>query len=254
MRCPQTLAALTASAAVLMIAAACSSVTIGGSKTMGSGSSRTTVGAATTFPIQAPSSPWTNLVEGSSLAAWRGYKSDTVPAGWTAKDGVLSKERPVRDIVSRDEYGDFELMLEWKITRGGNAGIFYRGTEEYDHIYWSAPEYQLLDDDNAPDGKNPLTQAATDYALYPRFDGKLKPVGEWNETRIVARGAHVEHWLNGTKTVDYEFWSEDWKARVKLSKFKDWPNYGLARRGRIALQGDHAGSLAFRNIKIRELR
>jgi hypothetical protein len=202
----------------------------------------------------AQAGPWRSLVDGSSLAAWRGYKSDTVPAGWSADGGVLSKARPVRDIVTRDEYGDFELSLEWKISEGGNAGVFYRGTEEYDHIYWSAPEYQLLDDDKAPDGKNPLTRAATDYALYPRMAGTLKPVGEWNETRIVVKGAHVEHWLNGEKTVDYTLWSDDWKAKVAGSKFKDWPNYGLARRGHIALQGDHAGTLAFRNIKIRELR
>ena len=106
----------------------------------------------------------------------------------------------------------------------------------------------------AADGKSPLTQAATAYALYPRTAGQLKPIGEWNETRILVKGAHVEHWLNGTKTVEYELWSPDWKAKVAGSKFKDWPNYGLAKRGRIALQGDHLGTLAFRNIKIRELR
>src|SRR6185369_1242147 len=121
--------------------------------------------------------------------------------------------------------------------------IFYRGTEEYDHIYWSAPEYQLLDDFKAPDGKNILTRAATAYGLYARSIGQLRPVGEWNTTRIIARGAHVEHWLNGERVVSYELWSADWKAKVAASKFKDWPNYGLAKRGRIALQGDHPGSL-----------
>jgi hypothetical protein len=198
--------------------------------------------------------PWRALVEGNSLAAWRGFRSDTVPAGWTAADGVLSKERPVRDIITRDQFGDFELMLEWRISEGGNAGIFYRGTEEYERIYWSAPEYQLLDDDKAPDGRNPLTRAATNYGLYPRAGGTLKPVGEWNETRIVARGTHVEHWLNGVKTVEYELHGADWAAKVAASKFRDWPNYGKAPRGHIALQGDHAGSLAFRNIRIREFK
>ena len=191
---------------------------------------------------------------GTSLAAWRGYKSEVIPAGWRAENGMLLKERPVADIVSRDEFGDFELSLEWKISEGGNAGIFYRGTEEYSHVYWSAPEYQLLDDDKAPDGRNPLTRAATGFGLYPRTGGQLRPVGEWNETRIVVQGAHVEHWLNGVKAVEYELWSADWTEKVKASKFKDWPNYGLARRGRLALQGDHAGTLAFRNIRIREFR
>lgn len=197
--------------------------------------------------------PWRSLVEGSSLAAWRGYKSVTIPPGWSAEGGVLSKQRPVADIVTRDEFGDFELSLEWKIGEGGNSGILYRGTEEYDHIYWSAPEYQLLDDDHHADGKNPLTRAATDYALYARVAGAPRPVGEWNEARIVVRGAHVEHWLNGVKAVEYDLWSPDWKARVAASKFKDWPDYGMARRGHISLQGDHTGSLAFRNIRIREL-
>ncbi|HVZ47642.1 MAG TPA: DUF1080 domain-containing protein [Gemmatimonadaceae bacterium] len=197
--------------------------------------------------------PWRDLVPGNSLAAWRGYKSDQVPPGWSAENGVLTKLRPVEDIVTRDEFGDFELSLEWKISAGGNSGILYRGTEEYDHIYWSAPEYQLLDDDVHPDGKNPLTRAATDYALYARTAGALKPVGEWNETRIVVKGAHVEHWLNGVKAVEYELWSPDWKAKVAASKFKDWPHYGMAKRGHISLQGDHPGSLSFRNIRIREL-
>jgi hypothetical protein len=253
MRRSHVLAAL---AAVLMIATGCF-LSVGGSTQT---SRNTRVGASVGFPVGGQPAPamrddgWKNLVDGNSLAAWRGYKTDTVPAGWSAKDGVLSKERPVRDIVTRDEYSDFELQLEWKITSGGNAGIFYRGTEEYDRIYWSAPEYQLLDDDNAPDGKNPLTRAATNYALYPRSAGTLKPVGEWNQTRILVKGAHVEHWLNGEKTVDYTLWSDDWKAKVAASKFKDWPHYGMSLKGRIALQGDHAGSLMFRNIKIREIK
>jgi len=84
-------------------------------------------------------------------------------------------------------------------------------------------------------------------------DGHLKPVGEWNSTRIIAKGAHVEHWLNGFKLLEYELWSPDWEAKVKLSKFKVWPKYGRAKKGHIALQGDHTGELAFRNIRIREL-
>ena len=135
----------------------------------------------------------------------------------------------------------------------GNSGIFYRGTEEYDRIYWSAPEYQLLDDLSGEDNKTRLTCAGAAYALYPSPAGHLKPVGEWNRTRILARGPHVEHWLNGTKLVEYELWSPDWEAKVAASKFGEWPRFGRATRGHIAMQGDHAGSLAFRNIRIREL-
>jgi hypothetical protein len=202
---------------------------------------------------QAPG-PWKSLVDGNSLAGWRGFKSDSVPAGWRAEDGMLRKDRPVADIMTREEFGDFELSLEWQISRGGNAGIFFRATREYSMVYWSAPEYQLLDDENAPDGKNPLTQAASNYALHARTGGRVRPAGEWNETRIVARGAHVEHWLNGEKVLEYELWGDDWRQRVMPSKFNAYPNYGMAKRGHIAFQGDHAGSLAFRNVRIREFR
>ncbi|PYQ72559.1 MAG: DUF1080 domain-containing protein [Acidobacteria bacterium] len=197
---------------------------------------------------------WRVLFDGTSLDAWRGYKSDKVPAGWKIVDRTLAKDGRVEDIVSKDEFGDFELVMDWKIGEAGNSGIFYRGTEEYEHIYWSAPEYQLLDDAKASDNKTRLTCAGAAYAIYPSPPGHLKPVGEWNTARIVARGAHVEHWLNGFKLLEYELGSPDWQTKVKASKFVDWPNYGRAPRGHIAMQGDHEGALAFRNIRIRELR
>ena len=201
-------------------------------------------------PSRAPAGEWRSL---SDPSAWRGYKTDSIPSRWTFTGGVLSKTRPVADIVSKDEFSNFELELEWKIGEAGNSGIFYRGTEEYDHIYWSAPEYQLLDNIKAADNKTPLTRAGAVYALYPAPEGHVKPVGEWNQTRIVARDNHVEHWLNGFLMEQYELSSPDWEAKVKASKFKDWPNYGRSPRGHIALQGDHNGELAFRNIRIREL-
>lgn len=219
--------------------------------------------AATAFVVTAALLPasaqsknagWRALFDGTSLDAWRGYSNAPIPSGWRIDGGALVKDKPVADIVSKDEFGDFELELEWKIGDAGNGGIFYRGTEEYEHIYWSAPEYQLLDDIHGADNKTRLTCAGAAYALYPSPAGHLKPVGKWNLARIVARGPHVEHWLNGAKLVEYELWSPDWEARVKASKFKDWPNYGRAKRGHIALQGDHAGTLAFRNIRIREVQ
>ena len=202
-------------------------------------------------PTAAPrQGSWKSL---SDPSAWRGYKTDTIPSRWTFEEGVLSKTRPVGDIVSKDEYGNFELQLEWRIGEAGNSGIFYRGSEEFDHIYWSGPEYQLLDNIKASDNKTPLTRAGAAYGLYPAPDGHVKPVGEWNQTRIVVKDAHVEHWLNGFKLLEYELWSPDWEAKVKASKFGEWANYGRAKKGHIALQGDHNGALAFRNIRIREL-
>jgi hypothetical protein len=209
--------------------------------------------SANTLTAAEQSAGWRLLFDGKSTDAWRGYKSQTLPNGWRADGGVLTKTGSAEDIVTKDQFGDFELSLDWKLDTGGNAGIFYRGTEEYDHIYWSAPEYQLLDDANAPDGKNRLTSAASAYGLYPPPAGIVKPANEWNSTRIIAKGAHVEHWLNGQKVVQYELWSPDWEAKVKASKFKDWPNYGRAKSGYIAIQGDHDGVLALRNIKIRTL-
>ena len=197
---------------------------------------------------------WRTLFDGTSLKDWRGYKTETIPDGWHIDHGTLAKDAHVADIVSKDEFGDFELEIDWKIGEAGNSGIFYRGTEEYDHIYWSGPEYQLLDDIKADDNKTRLNCAGAAYAVYPSPAGHLKPVGEWNSARIVAKGPHVEHWLNGFKLLEYELGSPDWEAKVKASKFVEWPHYGRARRGHIAFQGDHAGSLAFRNIRIRELQ
>ena len=187
------------------------------------------------------------------LSAFRGYDTQEVPGGWTVVGNEITKSRGTGDIMTKDQFANFELELEWKIGKGGNSGIFYRATKEYDHIYWSGPEYQLLDDANAGDGKNPLTSAAAAYALYAPPRGVVKPADEWNTTRIVVNGAHVEHWLNGQKVVEYELWSADWKAKVATSKFNEWPNYGLAKRGYIGIQGDHNGTLSIRNIRIREL-
>lgn len=198
-------------------------------------------------------SGWVALFDGTSTAAWRGYRSDTLPGVWHIENGTLTKAGGGGDIITREPYGDFELELDWKLSKGGNAGIFYHATEEYDHVYWSGPEYQLLDDANHPDGRNRLTSAASDYALYPSPAGIVKPANEWNSARIVVRGAHVEHWLNGQKVVEYELWSPDWKARVAKSKFAAWRDYGMAHAGYIGIQGDHDGQLWIRNVRIRPL-
>ena len=209
------------------------------------------VGGLMAGRVRSQAGGWAMLFDGASTQAWRGYKSDTMPAGWRVASGALSKDGAVADIISRDQFGDFELELEWRIGEAGNSGIFYRGTEEYDRIYWSAPEYQLLDDVKGADNKTRLTCAGACYALYPSPAGHLKPAGQWNQTRIVARGPHVEHWLNGVKLLEFEQWSADWKAKVAASKFKDWPNFGKSMRGHLAIQGDHEGALAFRGIRIR---
>ncbi len=153
-------------------------------------------------PVSAPAAGWRAMLLKDSAPDWRGWKEAGLPAGWHVSDGVLSKDGPVDDLVTTRDYKDFELELEWKIGKEGNSGIFYRGTHEYDHIYWSAPEYQLLDDDNTEDGKNPLTAAGSAYALYPAVAGAVHPYDHWNKSRLIVRGNHVEHWLNGVKVAD----------------------------------------------------
>ena len=197
--------------------------------------------------------PWRALVDDKGTA-WRGWQNDAFPAGWRISGDELSKDGEVEDLVSREMFGDFELELEWRIGKGGNSGLFYRGTREYEYIFWSAPEYQLLDDANAPDGRNRLSSAASNYGLYAAPAGVVRPYGEWNATRIVVDGAHVEHWLNGQKVVAYELGSPEWKAKVAASKFGKFPNFGLAAKGYLGIQGDHPGELALRHIRIRALR
>ena len=135
--------------------------------------------------------PWRSLLEDHSAPAWRGWKEPGLPAGWHVEGGVLTKDGKVDDLVTNDSFGNFELELEWMTGKAGNSGIFYRGTREYDHIYWSAPEYQLLDDENTEDGKSRLTAAGSDYALYGAPAGVVLPFDHWNKSRLLVKGNHV---------------------------------------------------------------
>jgi len=196
---------------------------------------------------------WQNLIEGDSTPLLRGWQHPGLPAGWTVHGGVLSKSGPVEDLESTQPYKDFELQLEWKIGKEGNSGIFYRATHQYDEIYWTGPEYQLLDDRNAPDGKNRMTAAGSVYAMYPAPAGVVHPYGQWNESRIVVRGDHVTCWMNGRRIADYHLGSPEWKKRVAASKFSAYPGYGLAPAGVIGIQGNHPGAVAIRDMRIRVL-
>lgn len=198
---------------------------------------------------------WRTLFDGTSTDAWRGYRAATLPAGWRAEGGELRRVGDGGDIVTRDEFGNFELELEWKVAPGSNSGVMYRVTEDGDSstTYMSGPEMQVLDDARHVDGRKPLMSAGALYGLYPAKRGVVRPAGQWNQARIVARGNHVEHWLNGTKMVDAELWSDDWNRRLAKSKFTAWPQYAKSPRGRIALQ-DHGDPVAYRHIRIREIR
>jgi hypothetical protein len=197
------------------------------------------------------------LFEGKDTSAWRSYGKDTFPAsGWTVEpDGSLHIHAGSKagDLVTRQPYGDFELELEWKVAEGANSGILYRAPElQGKPVYWNAFEHQILDDAKHKDGQFPNRRAATLYDLYPATGAAPRAVGEWNETRIVAQGPRLEHWLNGKLVVVCDLRSEDYKARLAASKFATWDGFGTHPRGHIGLQ-DHGDDVWFRRIRVREL-
>jgi hypothetical protein len=195
---------------------------------------------------------WKLLFDGKSLAGWRAYKSETPPTGWRADNGVLVRDGAGGDLMTADQFDDFEMRFEWKVTANGNSGIIYRIATTEEFPWQTGPEYQILHNQGHKDGKAPITSAASNYAVNPPTKDLTRPVGEWNESRLLARGNHVEHWLNGEKVVEYEINSPDWLERVKASKFAKLANYGRVKRGHIALQ-DHGDVVSYRNIKIRVL-
>jgi hypothetical protein len=196
---------------------------------------------------------WKLLFDGKTTEGWRQFKGKKVPERWEVVDGTLAC-RPESgkgggDIITNDQFDNFELRLDWKIASGGNSGIMYHVTEDGSAPWETGPEYQLLDNAKHPDGKSPFTSAASCYALYAPSKDMTKPVGEWNQTRLVIKGNKVEHWLNGEKVVSYELGSEDWDKKVAHSKFKSMPRFGKEAKGHIDLQ-DHGDEIAFRNIKV----
>ncbi len=208
---------------------------------------------------------WTLLWDGRTATGWRGAKLDTFPPrGWDIKDGVLTvlesgggESTAGGDIVTVGEYGDFELVVEFRLTKGANSGIKYFVDTGLNKSEGSAIgcEYQLLDDDSHPDAKagvNGNRKLAGLYDLIPPQNVRFNGLDEWNRARIVVRGAHVEHWLNGFKTVEYERGTQMWRALVDHSKYTVWPKFGEAPKGHILLQ-DHGNRVSFRSIKIREL-
>jgi hypothetical protein len=190
------------------------------------------------------------LFDGKSLDQWRIYRG-TDAGTWEVQEGTIHHgPGDGADLVTKEQFADFELRMDWKLAPGGNSGIFYRGTEEDEAIYWTAPEMQVLDDSAHRDGQNRLTSAGSAYGLYAAPAGVVRPAGEWNSVRIIVRGKQVEHWMNGVKVVAYELQSPDWTAKVQASKFKEWPRYGLAPRGHVAVQV-HGNDVWYRNVRIR---
>jgi len=210
---------------------------------------------------------WRLLWDGNTTWGWRSARGKEFPkGGWEIKDGVLSvvetggaESRAGGDIVTVASYAAFDLKLEFRLTPGANSGVKYYVDTELNKGEGSAIglEFQLLDDARHPDakmGRDGNRTLASLYDLIPAAAGKkTKPIGEWNEARIVSDGRHVEHWLNGAKVLEYERGGEAFRTLVAISKYKDWPAFGERPSGPILLQ-DHGNRVFFRNVKIRELK
>lgn len=191
------------------------------------------------------------LFDGTSLDAWQSYSGETTGPGWKIiADALCFDGSGGGDIVTKEEFGDFELNFEWRLPTGSNSGVMYRVGMGDEAPYLTGPEYQILDDAGHGDGKNPLTSAGSLYGLYAPTNKFVNPLCCWNSAKIVVRGNRIEHWLNGRKVLDAEVGSEDWKERVSQSKFKDWSRFASLPTGRICLQ-DHGHEVWYRNIWIK---
>ena len=199
---------------------------------------------------------WRSLFDGETLAGWRGYGLEGLPAGWEVAEGTIHFSPPEEgersDLMTEEQFESFDLAFDWAVTPGGNSGIFFHVSEDYDRSYETGPEYQILDNAGHRDGGSPLTSAGSNYALHPPTEDVTRPLGEFNEARILVHGDHVEHWLNGHKLLAYTLWDDDWKARVAASKFGSMPGYGRNHAGHVVLQ-DHGDEIWVRNVKIRTL-
>jgi Domain of Unknown Function (DUF1080) len=200
-------------------------------------------------------SGWQLLFDGKSTTGWRMYQN--VPAdGWQVVNGeLISKKDGVTkraDLITAEQYDNFELLFDWKVDKGANSGVIYRAIENSRPSFESGPEYQLIDDNGYAEKLEDWQKSGADYAMHPPSTLAAKPAGEYNRTKIVVNGSHVEHWLNGVKVVDFELWTPEWQALKEKGKWKDAKNYAMAKKGYIVLQ-DHGGGVRFKNIKLRRL-
>lgn len=207
---------------------------------------------------------WELLFDGETLNGWKRYNADSIGPLWIVQEGMIvcngeglgeGTKGIGGSLMTQKEYGNFELVVDWKITKGGNSGILYHIVEkpEYEHDYNTGPEYQLIDDDGWDGKLTDAQKAGSNYDMYAApADKKLNAVGEWNTTRIVYKDGHVEHYLNGGKTVEFDEGSDDFKDRYNKSKWTEYPGWNQSKSGHISLQ-DHGANVYFKNIKVKPL-
>ena len=210
---------------------------------------------------------WILMFNGKNTKDWRGFNSQDAPGVWSASEGTLFCKAMKNDesepgqkgyIIYNEQFSNFHLKVDWKISEGGNSGIFYLGAEEgYPSIVNTAPELQVLDNERNPDakkGKNGNRKSGALYDLIPADPQNANPAGEWNSVEVIVKDGHVKHIMNGEEVLSFELWTEEWKELVSGSKFpkirEDW--YDVPHKGYIGLQ-DHGDDVWFKNLKIRKL-
>ena len=210
-------------------------------------------------PLGAQGDGFKAMFDGKTLNGWRGYKkADAAETRWKVENGIVTipeidgkDTKGQRDIVSDATYDQFDLKWEWKISEGGNSGLKYFVLEDEPSAI--GHEYQLIDDERHPDAKiGPHRQTAALYDVFPAADRPIKPAGEWNNSEVIVKGTHVEHWLNGKRVLQYELGSPELKAAIAKSKFKDIARFGTPVKGHILIQ-DHGDQVWYRNVRIKPL-
>lgn len=200
---------------------------------------------------------WKLLFDGKTTDGWHKFREDGIGKSWIVEEGALTfdpTQKDGGDIVTDEDFEDFEFSVEWKILACGNSGIMYfvQETEEYNTPWRTGPEMQVLDNTCHPDAKIEKHRAGDLYDLIKCSEETVKPAGEWNVAVVRVKDGNLQHWLNGTKVVETTLWDDAWYDMIANSKFKSMPGFGRYQKGHIALQ-DHGDKVAFRNIKIREL-
>ena len=213
---------------------------------------------------------WISLFDGKSMDQWHTYGKTTLDAGWTIQDGVLFLDtaatarnaqgnRIGNNIITNEDFGNFDLKLDWKISEKGNSGIIFYVKEDtalFHENYNSGMEMQVLDNGTPtrlghPDGKLYSHRAGDLYDLLASKDA-VKPLGEWNHAEIVSDNGKLDFYLNGEHTLSTTLWDDNWKQMIAISKFKDMKDFGTFKQGKISLQ-DHGNTVWFKNIKIKKL-
>lgn len=206
---------------------------------------------------------WQLLFDGQTTKGWHTYGKQTAGKVWKVEDGALHLDAASKksfpneggDIVTAEEFDNFDLMLDWKISKNGNSGVMIYVKEDaakYKEPYFTGPEMQVLDNDGHPDGKIHKHRAGDLYDLIPSLKEPVKPVGEWNHVEIISNNSKLDFYLNNEHIVSTTMWDDNWRSMIAASKFKAWPDFGTYKKGRIDLQ-DHGNDVWFKNIRIKRL-